>query len=622
MGPAPSYTAVKGNVWSFTVETFSLTVAKANIAATASSSVTGMGPEKTIDGSGLNAGDQHSTLETDMWLSVKDANQPTWIRYAFDRAYSLDKMLVWNSNQALESLVGYGAKSVTVEYGTDPNKLTKLGVFEFAQASGDPTYTANTTIDFAGAAAKYVKLTIASNWGGVLKQYGLSEVRFSYIPVMARSPSPASGTTGLYPAVTLSWRPGRDAAFHDVYISTDQQAVLNGTVVPVRVTQPTYTPTVELDRTYYWKIVEVNAVKGPLGWPSDVWSFSTQQFIRAYTFKNAADRVLAYGTERTFTPVLDWTVGGAKTLVMTFHSAQGNPPGHLYIDISGASGGNWFRVYYPDVWDLTRQVLQQLNIDFSSLPLNTKVVQSIKIGVVTYPTGTGTITLDDLRLFRAAPAVVAPVDPAGKGGLAALYAMEGNVNDGSGKGLNGTLNGGPTFVTGQANFGQAIKFDGVDDYVALPIGNLISTLSDMTVAAWVNWSGAGGIWERIFDFGSSTSVYMFLTPSTNTSTFRFAIRTAAVGEQVVEMAPILPTGWHHVAVSINSATNVMTLYLDGTPGGTGVTTLLPKDMGVTTQNWLGKSQWPDPFYNGQTDDFRIYNRVLSDGEVRYLAGDR
>ena len=40
----------------------------------------------------------------------------------------------------------------------------------------------NTTVDFGGVRAKYVRLTITSNWGGKTVQYSLSEVRFFYIP--------------------------------------------------------------------------------------------------------------------------------------------------------------------------------------------------------------------------------------------------------------------------------------------------------------------------------------------------------------------------------------------------------------------------------------------------------
>ena len=67
----------------------------------------------------------------------------------------------------------------------------------------------------------------------------------------------------------------------------------------------------------------------------------------------------------------------------------------------------------------------------------------------------------------------------------------------------------------------------------------------------------------------------------------------------------------------------MQLCLDGDVVASGPTVVLPKDLGKTTQNWLGKSQWSsDALFACILDDFRIYTRVLSTGEVRYLAGDR
>jgi len=39
--------------------------------------------------------------------------------------------------------------------------------------------------------------------------------------------------------------------------------------------------------------------------------------------------------------------------------------------------------------------------------------------------------------------------------------------------------------------------------------------------------------------------------------------------------------------------------------------------------WLGWSQYKaDPCFNGAIDDLRVFNRALSAGEARYLAGDR
>ncbi|MCX5643382.1 MAG: LamG domain-containing protein, partial [Phycisphaerae bacterium] len=56
----------KGDVWSFTAEPYGYPIT--SITATASSSAASMGPEKTIDGSGLT-GDLHGTEGTTMWLS-------------------------------------------------------------------------------------------------------------------------------------------------------------------------------------------------------------------------------------------------------------------------------------------------------------------------------------------------------------------------------------------------------------------------------------------------------------------------------------------------------------------------------------------------------------------------
>ena len=66
----------------------------------------------------------------------------------------------------------------------------------------------------------------------------------------------------------------------------------------------------------------------------------------------------------------------------------------------------------------------------------------------------------------------------------------------------------------------------------------------------------------------------------------------------------------------------MVLYLDGRAADAVTTETLPSDLGSTTQNWIGRSQWDDPYFLGSIDEFRIYNRALSADEIQYLAGDR
>jgi hypothetical protein len=58
------------------------------------------------------------------------------------------------------------------------------------------------------------------------------------------------------------------------------------------------------------------------------------------------------------------------------------------------------------------------------------------------------------------------------------------------------------------------------------------------------------------------------------------------------------------------------LYVDGVAVGTNSSmTLTPSSLGSTVNNYIGKSQWPDPYLNGSLDEFRIYNRALGGAEV-------
>jgi hypothetical protein len=233
---------------------------------TASSAVEEQGPENTINGKGL-ANDLHSNELTAMWLTALGAAGPAWIEYEFDKVLRLHEMWVWNHNGLLESALGLGARDVTIEYSVDGIDYTTLeGPFEFARAPGRPGYAHNTTVDFGGIAAKYVKLTLNSNWGGILPQYGLSEVRFFSVPVFAREPNPVPNRTGVPVDAGLSWRAGREAAVHEVYLSTDEQAVIDGTALVATVIETSYTPALDLAGTYYWRFDEVNEVEHrPLG---------------------------------------------------------------------------------------------------------------------------------------------------------------------------------------------------------------------------------------------------------------------------------------------------------------------------------------------------------------------
>jgi endoglucanase len=183
--------------------------------------------------------------------------------------------------------------------------------------------------------------------------------------------------------------------------------------------------------------------------------------------------------------------------------------------------------------------------------------------------------------------------------------------DATGNGWNGTLQNGAAWATGFS--GSAVSLDGTNDYVSLPSG-VVNGLSSATVAAWVYLDTVSN-WARVFDFGTGTGNYMFLVPKSGaTGHVHFAITTGS-GEQGIDGAAALSTGvWTHVAVTI--ANGVGILYVNGVEVGRNSSmTLTPNSLGATTQNYIGKSQWADPYLDGRVDDFRIYDQTLSAGEL-------
>jgi regulation of enolase protein 1 (concanavalin A-like superfamily) len=282
---APDSTVFKGAVWSFSAESYGYPIQP--VAATASSSQMNMGPEKTIDGSGLDKDGLHGTEGTTMWLSNVTGPSPAWIQYEFDQVYKLADLKVWNSNGQIESFMGFGAKTVKIEYSTDGTTWTALeNVPEFAKAPGTVSYAANTMVSFGGVQAKYVKLTVSSSWGG-LSVAGLSEVKFSAVPVRAFGPQPALAATGVSVDAGLNWRPGREATSHKVSFGTDEAAVAGGTAAPQTVTGHTYSPSsLNFGTTYYWKVDEVGADT----YPGDVWNFTTQEYAVVEDFESYTDK--------------------------------------------------------------------------------------------------------------------------------------------------------------------------------------------------------------------------------------------------------------------------------------------------------------------------------------------
>lgn len=150
---------------------------------------------------------------------------------------------------------------------------------------------------------------------------------------------------------------------------------------------------------------------------------------------------------------------------------------------------------------------------------------------------------------------------------------------------------------------------------------IVSGLNDFSITTWVK-AGDTDTWSRVFDLGTGTTKYMFLTVNAG-SYPRYAITASGYSTEIkVNGTAAFTTGaWHHVAITQSG--NTATLYIDGAAAATNTgATLNPSGLGATTQNYIGKSQFSsDPYLNGSVDDFRIYSRALSSAEISAIYAE-
>jgi len=642
---APDNTIFKGDVWSFTAELFAYPIQNITASSNAPSDP-GVGPENTINGSGLNDLDQHSTDSAAMWLAIPTTADPVYIQYEFDSVYKLHEMLVWNYNVQFELLLGFGLQNVTIEYSENGTDWTALGDVELTQATARADYAANTTVDFGGVPAKFVRLTVNSGYG-MLPQYGLSEVRFLSIPAQAREPQPADGAADVSVATALDWRAGREAVSHEVYLGTDAEALAQVDAGAAT----SYTPApLNMATTYYWRVDEVNEADEISVWPGKVWSFMTQEFIVVDDFESYTDdegsRIYeswedgwvndtgstvgyfespfaeqdtvnsgsqsmplyydnsnASTSEATLALNQNWTVSGIQSLSLYFYGNADNTGGQLYVKINGTK-----IAYDGDAADLARPAWQPWNIDLSAAG-NVSNVTSLTIGIEG-ASADGLLFIDDVRLYPKKPEYITPVEP-DAAGLVAQYKLDGNADDSSGNGNNGTLEGGVQFGAGVD--GSALDCDGTDDFVST--GKVASDLgiagnAPRTITVWVYTRGfANG---GIYDVGARTTAQDFCLRTLDSIENRWRIQYWG-GD--LDFSYDTADKWVHFA-HVHDGTNTK-IYANGV-----LIVDWEKTIDTTDTNpfQIGQYGWPGNYFDGLIDDLHLYNRALSAEEVLGAAG--
>ena len=645
--------AYKGQVWSFTVEREALDLPFANFEkVTAISSAAKSDANDTVNGYGLgvdaNFPDQHSNGIGSWVSSGNDDPNNVWIQYDFDKQYKIHQMLVWNYNQNL--LTSKGFNEVLVQYSEDGNTWIDMPeITKFEKAPGKAYYDvhdSNNVFDFNDVIVKSVRITALSNYG-TSKAYGLSEVRFTYIPVRARIPSPADGTENVAFGTTFKWRNGREALSHKFYIGTDKDAVTNGTVTAVSLNTNSYSPNLSLGNTYYWRVDELNTNMDPSVWQGNVWSFTTPSTILVEGFENgygndtAANAVfltwkdsgeLGNSSEngsymgRRSEPFLDtinhsgghsapmeydntsvsysevvaetsklqngsnWSLGNPGALVIWFMSDANdvNEPAldRLYVKIDST------KKVYNGTASIRRAVWTKWEIPLAGISLGNVATMTIGVERINSATGsTGTIYLDDIMLTQVSPLPPAPVNP-GTDGLLAKYSMENNVQDSSGNGLNGTLtglaNGGLAYVDGMAGFGKALVFDGNDDCVDLGKPDAFNFEGSFSISLWAKASAWSTGWGNVMisNRGETTGGGWQIRRYTNNN-ICFTTRGVSNDDTNTEFNLAL-NEWDNITCVYDSEAHTKSIYINGVLDRTvSLTGEVTKVTATTTKTYIG-----------------------------------
>ncbi|MHC4242584.1 MAG: discoidin domain-containing protein [Planctomycetota bacterium] len=615
----------KGTTWSFTVEPYNYILDPEEDQygeVTASSSEEESWPDATIwDGFD---GDEHSTEAWAMWISSPDdMSGEAWIQFPFDTAYQLQEIQIWNYNEDIEPILGFGFNETVIEYSTnDPEAEEKTWVelmtVNLTQAPGEPTEPTD-TLDLQGTVATALRLTAKSNHSGFNDQFGLSGVRIHYLPIRARDPVPEPEEVVDLEDLVLEWLAGREATSHKIYLGTDEEdlALVDTT------SETSYSPEgLALSQEYFWRVDEID---DPL-LAGNVWSFSIKDHLvvddmESYedsideasiaiwgtwadgledsangslvsydfgetereithddsdqsmplSYDNTGDAVISE-TTRTFDEPQLWTRFDVKALTLYIHGSEDNVGGQMYIKINDTE---------KDITvELTDESWQEVNIDLADFTgVNLESVTSLTIGIKGAGSS-GTVYIDNIRLYPSR--CIAALSPEGdingdcivdEEDLAIIadnwlstpmqleYTFDSDLSDTSGNGFNGVNVNNPVVQDG------ILTLDGTN-FVDIPLGadNPFDGTSDYSLALDFQTEVAGTLFSSARDDnGDNHALAMFIANGENAEEGaivldHFWIGLAEAGAEAYDGE------WHTAVVTYSADDQTIVVYLDGEAG--------------------------------------------------------
>jgi len=213
--------------------------------------------------------------------------------------------------------------------------------------------------------------------------------------------------------------------------------------------------------------------------------------------------------------------------------------------------------------------------------------------------------------------------------LVAYYPFNGNANDESGNGNNGTVDGATLTVDRFGFQNKAYSFNGTDNEIQVPHTEALNILTNLTISAWFN-----SIEAPLFrtshtilakrsqsSFGSFPYLLAINYQYSIPSDYKKPIFVTAANnnyQYLQSTTDISNNSWNHIVSVISN--NNLRIFLNGTLILN--TTVNPQlRVGNSASLLIGsgaRSDKPAEQFKGQIDDIRIYNRALTDSEIQTL----
>lgn len=202
--------------------------------------------------------------------------------------------------------------------------------------------------------------------------------------------------------------------------------------------------------------------------------------------------------------------------------------------------------------------------------------------------------------------------PPSSGKIVAYYPFNGNADDESGNGNNGVVYGATLTADRFGNSNSAYNFNGTSDFISIPA--LFNTPpAEFSISVFVQPTSFSGNYSQnmIYFSGDGGEVELFIG---QTSVEFLVLLTNGTWYEV--SSPITLSVWHHIAVTFQQG-NEIELFLDGAlVNTTTVPNLALQNPGSGFQSSIGSYARTKFFFQGNLDDIRIFNYVLSSNEVQ------